>query len=102
MRIQHARSRAITGMPGWLAVLVLALSGGSSLLAQFASPPPAPEWIQAENAQPAVFRKTFRVEFPLLKAILLGACDGEIAVELNGSEVGRIAGRERATGLDVT
>ena len=51
---------------------------------------------------PVSFRKTFVAPAGLLKAILLGACDGTMSVQLNGEPAGEISGRDRAQGLDLT
>lgn len=72
---------------------------------QIINAPPTPEWVQpADTAanRPAFFQKTFLSQPGLLKAILLGACDGKMSVELNGEKISDITGRERATSLDVT
>ncbi|MBI3413954.1 MAG: heme-binding protein [Verrucomicrobia bacterium] len=72
---------------------------------QIVNAPPVPEWIQPTGVaanQPAFLRKSFEGQPGLLKAILLGACDGKMSVELNGEKLDDIAGRERATSLDVT
>src|SRR3989442_4626421 len=74
-------------------------------LAQIATAPPTPEWIQAAETianQTVIFQRTFEVKGSLLKAILLGACEGEMSVEVNGAAAGTITGREQATGLDLT
>jgi putative heme-binding domain-containing protein len=76
-----------------------------SVFGQFAQPPPAPEWIthsEESGANAVFFRKTFEARLPLLKSILLGACDGRMTVHLNGQAIGEISGRTSAQGLDVT
>jgi len=87
-------------------VFVMLMAGACiSLDAQIASQPPVPEWIQhpaASSNQPGFFRRTFEARLPLLKVILLGASEGQIAIILNGQSVGEINGRERAASLDVT
>lgn len=78
---------------------------GRSALAQIVNAPPTPEWIQhpaGRANQSTVFEKAFTAATPLLKSILLGACDGRMAVQINGASVGEISGRERTSGLDVT
>jgi len=82
-------------------LLANVISGSAQIVTQ----PPVPEWVQESDTasnSPAFFRKTFQARLPLLKAILLGACDGQMSVYLNGETVGEITGRQRATSLDVT
>src|SRR5947207_957590 len=86
-------------------VIATFIAATSPSFAQIATAPPTPEWIAASGSvanQQTVFQRTFQVQGGLLKAILLGACEGEMSVEVNGALAGTIAGRERATGLDVT
>src|SRR5438094_3355568 len=88
-----------------LFVLLLLARSLSSATAQIANAPPVPEWLQhpaAGSNQPAFFHRTFEAHLPLLKAILLGACEGRMSIYLNGQPVGEITGRERAESLDVT
>ena len=82
---------------GWLSAL--------TATGQVVNRPPVPEWISAEGArsnQPVHFRREFTAPTPLLKSVLLGACEGRMEVSLNGQRVGEIAGTTNATGFDVT
>jgi len=83
----------------WLLLLsLLADSHG-----QFASNPPVPHWIgTASGATNALFQKSFVSDSPVLKSILLAACDGNAQVDINGQAVGKISGAAKATGLDIT
>src|SRR5438552_584956 len=81
------------------------LVSGSLATAQIASQPPVPEWIHHPSGgsnQPVFFRQTFQARLPLLKAVLLAACEGRMIVYINGEAAGQITGRERAASLDVT
>ena len=73
--------------------------------AQVVNRPPVPEWISragAQTNQPVHFRREFTAPSPLLKSVLLGACEGQMEVILNGQRVGEIVGTTTATGFDVT
>jgi putative heme-binding domain-containing protein len=73
--------------------------------AQVATSPPVPEWIECSGGtsnQPTFFSKSFEAQPSLLKGILLGACNGQMGVYLNGQLLGEIRSREAATGIDVT
>ena len=86
-------------------LLLVAIALGGEVRGQIVSPPPVPEWILAAGAatnQPVFFRKTFVAPAGLLKAILLGACDGTMSVQLNAQRIDEISSRHHATGLDVT
>ena len=76
-----------------------------SASSQVANQPPVPQWIGHSaglSNQPAFFRKSFQARLPLLKSVLLGACDGRMSIYLNGRSVAEITGPDRATSLDVT
>ncbi|MEQ2010494.1 MAG: hypothetical protein ABMA26_27220, partial [Limisphaerales bacterium] len=73
--------------------------------AQVVNRPPVPEWISHTGAQTnrsAFFNRTFTAPTPLLKCVLLGACEGRMEVFVNGQRVGEILGATNATGFDVT
>ncbi|MBI5772804.1 MAG: c-type cytochrome [Verrucomicrobia bacterium] len=66
---------------------------------------PVPEWIRpAQTPAPGggQLRRSFTAPPNLLKAILLGACRGEMRVQLNGAEVGIISSAEQAASIDLT
>ncbi len=67
---------------------------------------PTPEWIwaspEAKDNETAFFRKTFEARPGVLKAILLGACDNQMTVFLNGQRVAEIENYDRAASVDVT
>jgi len=84
----------------WLACVWL-----SPAPAQVINRPPAPDWITRADApagQPVFFRREFTAPTPLLKSVLLGACEGRMEVMLNGQRIGEIVGATNATGFDVT
>ena len=96
---------SVTGMNRIITLVLMAAAFGNVARGQIANPPPVPEWILAVGAatnQPVFFRKAFVAPAGLLKAILLGACDGTMSVQLNGETIGEISGRDRARGLDLT
>jgi len=73
--------------------------------AQPATLPPVPEWIEypaGASNEPTFFRKSFEAQPSLLKAILLGACNGQMELYLNGQTLGEIRSRDVASGIDVT
>ena len=73
--------------------------------AQVVNRPPAPDWITRADApagQPVFFRREFTAPTPLLKSVVLGACEGRMEVMLNGQRIGEIVGATNATGFDVT
>jgi putative heme-binding domain-containing protein len=73
--------------------------------AQVVNRPPVPEWISRADAlvgQPVFFRREFNAPAPLLKSVLLGACEGRMEVFVNGKRVGEITGATNASGFDVT
>src|SRR5438876_2944536 len=94
-------------MPDVVRFSVVALIAGLSISAssQILNQPPVPEWIEhpsGSSNQPIFFRKTFEAELPMLKAILLGACQGQMKIYVNGQPVGEIAGAAKAASLDLT
>lgn len=73
--------------------------------AQVINRPPVPDWIFHTGAQAGdtvFFRREFTAPTPLLKSVLLGACEGRMEVLLNDKRIGEIAGATNATGFDVT
>src|SRR5205814_2278155 len=75
------------------------------LFSQVATAPPVPEWIQFSQAntnEPTVFRKSFDIQLPLLKAILLCASEGNMSIRINDQLAGEVAGQKNAVTLDVT
>src|SRR5437660_1423214 len=52
--------------------------------------------------QETLFAKAFSAELPLLKSILLGACEDRMEVYLNEDFIGQISGLDKATGIDLT
>src|SRR3954467_14045156 len=85
------------------AVWLLTLLFGASVRAQMATTMSVPHWLGTKDGSTnAVFQKSFVSALPVLKAILLGACDGRSNIELNGQRAGEIAGPARASGVDVT
>ncbi|MFM8468922.1 MAG: hypothetical protein ACKODH_02965 [Limisphaerales bacterium] len=89
--------------------LLLATLLGCALVqhssAQVVNRPPVPEWItdtRAQPNQPVFFRREFTAPSPLLKSVLLGACEGRMEAFLNGARVGEISGATNPTGFDVT
>lgn len=77
----------------------------SSALAQVVNRPPVPDWISRADASPGqvvFFRREFNAPTPLLKSVLLGACEGRMEVLLNDKRIGEISGATNATGFDVT
>ncbi len=73
--------------------------------AQVINRPPVPDWISHTGAQAGdtvFFRREFTAPTPLLKSVLLGACEGRMEVLLNDKRIGEIAGATNATGFDVT
>ena len=95
-------------MKPFLRLLFSALLGSAfvpCVPAQVVNRPPVPEWISragAQTNQPVHFRREFTAPSPLLKSVLLGACEGQMEVILNGQRVGEIVGTTTATGFDVT
>jgi putative heme-binding domain-containing protein len=88
----------------WLAAALMS-SGLGFTHGQLVNPPPTPHWIEfPEEApgQPVFFRKSFAAQPPILKAILLGASKGRLAIHLNGEFAGQIEGQETAASLDLT
>jgi putative heme-binding domain-containing protein len=84
----------------WLACAWL-----SPASAQVVNRPPVPEWVsdpRAQTNQHVYFYRTFTAPTPLLKSVLLGACEGRMEVVLNDKRVGTISGTTNATGFDVT
>ncbi len=74
-------------------------------MAQVVNRPPVPEWIfrpGAQTNQPVFFRREFTAPTPLLKSVLLGACEGRMEVFLNDQRIGEIIGATNATGFDMT
>ena len=69
-----------------------------SLTAQLANQPPLPQWLKGEET----FEKTFTHQGKLLKAVLLGACDAEVEVQLNDQPAGKFSKSDQATSMDVT
>ncbi|MEN9576187.1 MAG: hypothetical protein RL514_4042 [Verrucomicrobiota bacterium] len=72
---------------------------------QVVNRPPVPEWISRTDAQAGdtvFFRREFTAPTPLLKSVLLGACEGRMEVFLNDKRIGEIIGATNATGFDVT
>src|ERR1043165_5390285 len=89
----------------WIWILAMLWLGTSAAWAQMAPSPPVPEWIThgTESTNRAVaFSKSFNSQGPVLKSILLGACEGRMSVYLNGNLAGEIAGTNRASGVDIT
>jgi putative heme-binding domain-containing protein len=73
--------------------------------AQVVNRPPVPDWISRADAvagQAVFFRREFTAPAPLLKSVLLGACEGRMEVFVNGKRVGEIIGATNTTGFDVT
>ena len=73
--------------------------------AQVVNRPPVPDWISRADAsagQPVFFRREFTAPTPLLKSVLLAACEGRMEVFVNGQRIGEISGATNATGFDVT
>ncbi|MBI5800973.1 MAG: hypothetical protein HZA92_09665 [Verrucomicrobia bacterium] len=91
-----------------LRLLLSALLGCAFVLcgtAQVVNRPPVPEWIsdtRAQTNQPVFLLRQFTAPTPLLKSVLLGACEGRMEVVLNGRPVGEISGATNTTGFDVT
>ncbi|MSU34725.1 MAG: hypothetical protein EXS36_06360 [Pedosphaera sp.] len=88
-----------------LLLLFAAFFAAPAAPAQIINAAPVPEWILAPGADtnaPAFFRKSFSSDSKLLKAILLGACDGTMDIFVNGAAAGQLSGRDRAGSLDVT
>jgi putative heme-binding domain-containing protein len=71
---------------------------------QTVNPLPVPQWLcQPTNSGKSVFfRKAFRAELPLLKAILMAACDGTATIYVNGGLVGEVRGHEGPVTFDIT
>ena len=89
----------------WLFSALLGSAFVPCVPAQVVNRPPVPEWISRPNAQTnqaVLFRREFTAPSPLLKSVLLGACEGQMEVILNGQRVGEIVGTTTATGFDVT
>lgn len=89
----------------WLFSALLGSAFVPCVPAQVVNRPPVPEWIsdtRAQTNQPVFFRREFTAPTPLLKSVLLGACEGQMEVILNGQRVGEIVGTTTATGFDVT
>jgi len=89
----------------WLFSALLGSAFVPCVPAQVVNRPPVPEWISragAQTNQPVHFRREFTAPSPLLKSVLLGACEGQMEVILNGQRVGEIVGTTTATGFDVT
>lgn len=89
--------------------LLLAVSFACALAplapAQVVNRPPSPDWISRADVaagHTVVFRREFNAPSPLLKSVLLGACEGRMEVFLNGTRVGEISGATNAAGFDVT
>jgi putative heme-binding domain-containing protein len=88
-----------------LLVALLACALAPLALAQVVNRPPVPEWISRDDTaagQIVLFRREFNAPTPLLKSVLLGACEGRMDVFVNGARVGEIASTTNATGFDVT
>lgn len=109
MRVDAATTRRFTAdvMPVLRLLLATSLSVAfvSSALAQVVNRPPVPDWISRADASPGqvvFFRREFNAPTPLLKSVLLGACEGRMEVLLNDKRIGEISGATNATGFDVT
>ncbi len=67
---------------------------------------PTPEWIwaapESKDNEVAYFRKAFEARPGVLKAILLGACDNQMTVFLNGQCVAEIENYDRAASVLVS
>ena len=67
--------------------------------------PPVPEWIAEADGRPgqgASFQREFVAPPSLLKAVLSGAAEGQVEVQLNGVRIGEFSSAAKATGFDVT
>lgn len=71
------------------------------LRGQLANQPPMPQWLGDAQAA-GTFETQFTHQGKLLKAILFGACDGEMEVSLNGRSAGKISAAKEAATLDLT
>ncbi|MFA6545071.1 MAG: hypothetical protein WCS99_11635 [Limisphaerales bacterium] len=72
---------------------------------QLANHPPVADWISRDAVtagQSVFFRREFTAPSPLLKSVLLGACDGRMEVFVNGARIGEVSGATNTTSLDVT
>ncbi len=68
---------------------------------QLANQPPMPQWLGGSQAA-GTYEAHFTHRGKLLKAILFGACDGEMEVALNGRAAGKIHAAKEAVSLDLT
>lgn len=90
--------RTLAHLLTFLAALVISPS-----MAQIANSPPVPRWISAEGAgKAAMLETTFEWSGKLLKAILIGASEGEMEATINGAPAAVIEGKEKAASVDVT
>lgn len=84
-------------------LLVLASMAVAPSMAQIANSPPVPRWLSVEGTrETATLETSFEWSGKLLKAILIGASEGEMEAMINGAPAAVIEGKERATSVDVT
>src|SRR5439155_22514460 len=74
------------------ALALLLIFSTLNTTAQIVTAPPTPQWLTNPSSgtnQETLFAKSFGAELPLLKSILLGACEGRMEAYLNGDPIGQ-------------